>query len=94
MIRTKAYLIREIAQLKKRKAKLIEERETVEAINKMGSSGLKKTIPLIDNEITHINEFISALYWVANTSEKQLPRLKKKKKKKKVKSNSEEKKKE
>lgn len=80
MIRTKAYLIREIKNLKKKQAKLVEEVKTLETVNKH-NLGLKKTVPLVTKEIESISSKIEALYWCANTSEKQLPKIKKKKKK-------------
>ena len=43
--------------------------------------GIKKTLPLITKELDIITGKIEALQWCANTSEKQLPKIKKKKKK-------------
>ena len=80
MIRTKSYLLREIAQLKKKSEKLTEEVNMLKSINKQ-NAGLKKTVPLVVKEIEHISVRIETLYWCANTSEKQLPKIKKKKKK-------------
>ena len=81
MIRTKAYLLREIARLKKHKAKLIEELNMLKAYNKV-SPELKRTINLVQKEIDVTIIKIETLYWCANTSEKQLPKIKSKKKKK------------
>jgi len=82
MIRTKSYILREIARLKKQKAKLTEELNMLKAYNKI-SPELKKTISLVSKEIETILVKIETLYWCANTSEKQLPKIKDKKKKEK-----------
>ena len=75
MIRTKAYITREIARLKKSQKKLIEEINVLKSINKH-NIGLKKTVPLVLKEIENISIRIETLYWCANTSEKQLPKIK------------------
>ena len=80
MIRTKSYLLREITRLKKKQAKLNEEVKVLKSINKQ-NAGLKKTVPLVTKEIEYISVRIETLYWCANTSEKQLPKIKNKKKK-------------
>lgn len=93
MIRTKAYLLREIVRLKKQRAKLIEELKRLKVYNKV-SPELKKTVPLVSKEIDIITVKVETLYWCANTSEKQLPKIKgKKKKEKKVHTTEETKKK-
>lgn len=80
MIRTKAYLIREITRLKKQKAKLAEELHMLKAYNNMAPE-FKKSISIISKEIEKTSIKIETIHWVANTSEKQLPKIKKKKKK-------------
>lgn len=80
MIRTKAYILREIAHLKRQKVKLSDELSVIKTYDNIGGA-LKETIPLITKKINDTEVKIQTLYWWANTSEKQLPKLKKKKKK-------------
>lgn len=90
MIRTKAYLLREIAQFKKRKKKLLKEREFA----KSAKEYFKKTVPLLNKEIDNLTVKIQTLDWCANTNEKHLPKIKSKKKKKEDKKEKEKEKKE
>jgi len=84
MIRTKAFILREISHLKRQKTKLSGELTIIKAYDKIGEDGLKEAMVLLEKEINDTEVKIQTLYWWANTSEKQLPKLKKKKKKKKV----------
>ena len=83
MLKTKAYLLREIERLKKRKEKLTKELYTLKAFDKL-SPELRKTMSLVTKEIDNITIRIETLNWCADTDEKQLPKIKTKKKNKKV----------
>lgn len=89
MIRTKAYLIREVVRLKKQKARLNYELTMLKSYNKL-SPELNKTISLVSKEIDAITVKVETLNWCANTNEKQLPKIKEKKKKDKKEHNNQE----
>ena len=80
MIRTKAYILREISQLKKRKKQLEYEALT---LSKAGNDIFKYTNEVLQKEIIEITGMIKGHQWVAFTNEKTLPKIKTKKEEKK-----------
>jgi pyruvate-formate lyase-activating enzyme len=78
MIRAKAYILREIKQLEKRKKKLEIELLT---IHKVGEDIFDIVRDIAQKEIIKIEGKIEAHNWTAFTSEKNLPKIKTKVKK-------------
>ena len=78
MIRTKAYILREIKRLEKRKKKLEIELLT---IHKTGGEIFNIMGKIAEKEIIKIEGKIEAHNWTAFNSEKDLPKIKTKVKK-------------
>jgi hypothetical protein len=93
MIRTKAYILREIKKLEERKDNLLEELQLLKGMAKqVGQMPFNHTRKVILHELTLIDGKISFAEWCANTSEKSLPKIKGGKKKKKWKEKKKDKK--
>ena len=83
MIRTKAYIIREVKRLEANKAKLEEELKLLNNMAKqVGNMPFTSTKRVIQHELLIIEGKLNFADWCANTSEKSLPKIKSKKKKK------------
>lgn len=80
MITTKAYLVREINKLKKKRKHLKAELATLRTDSNVKSM-FKNASIIIEKEIAILNITITAYSWVANTNQNSLPKLKKKKRK-------------
>ena len=92
MIRTKAYILKELGRLRKCEKKLQQE---LDMMNKLGGQVkehlfFETTKKVIKKELITIGGEIKFALWVANTSEKSLPKLKKKKKSNKKEQNDKE----
>lgn len=86
MIRTKAYILREIKRLESKKEKLEEELYLLNNMaTQVGNMPFSNTKAVIKHELTIIEGKLSFAEWCANTSEKSLPKIKDKKKKRKEK---------
>ena len=83
MIRTKAYLLREIKKLETTKKKLEQELSYLNSMTKLAEVGFAKTKRVIRHELIVIEGKLSFAEWCLNTNEKDLPKIKDKKKKKK-----------
>ena len=81
MITTKSYLIREVSRLKKRKRNLKNELNTLSQTGPVKDM-FKTANEILEKELIIIDAKIVALLWVANTSQKTLPKVKKDKKNK------------
>ena len=80
MITTKAYLIREITKLKKKKRNLKYELVTL-GFSLPIKTMFKNANAILEKELIILDAQIESLLWVANTNQKTLPKLKSKKKK-------------
>lgn len=84
MIRTKAYITREIKRLESKKERLEEELYLLNNMaTQVGNMPFNNTKTVIKHELTIIEGKLTFANWCANTSEKSLPKIKDKKKKKK-----------
>jgi len=81
MITTKSYLIREVSKLKKRKRNLQTELQTLSMQGPVKDM-FKNANEILEKELVIIAAKIEVLLWVANTSQKSLPKIKKHKKSK------------
>ena len=79
MITTKSYILREVAKLKKKRRGLKAELVT---LNNTGpvKDMFKNTTIILEKELVIIDASIETFLFVANTSQKSLPKIKKKKK--------------
>lgn len=83
MIRTKSYVLREIRTMRRKKRRLQEE---LRVLNAAGDKEMFRTsAKVIQHEVDAITAKIEFGLWIANTSEKDLPKIKKKRKSQKVK---------
>lgn len=86
MIRTKTFITREIKNLEAKKEALIEELSLLNNMAKqVGKMPFTSTKRVIQRELILIEGKIAFANWVANTSEKSLPKVKDGKKKRKEK---------
>lgn len=82
MIRTKAYMLKEISQLKKRKKQVEIELLTLSKVGAI-KDVFKLADDLLRKEIFILTGKIEAHQWTAYTNEKSLPKIKSKNNKKK-----------
>lgn len=78
MIRTKKYLLKELSKKRKTMKKLQDELVIMNNKKHLGDTFASSKV-VLRKELLLIQGDIRTLLWVANTSEKTLPKLKKKK---------------